>query len=567
MTRLKAMFRDRRLRGPILLLALVMLACAAYGLPAMSYGADMFVWDDSEYLLQVLQAQNYIHHHGVLSWPYYIARFQHTKPPLYIDSVVPWVVLLGRDRLMLAMAIVSAASAALWAVMVFVLVGRLADYWRGLLAAMAMACLPGMARWLTTAEPDAQLATLVVGTVVMLAATRKPWGMPKAVLLGVFMGLGVLAKTTYPLFVGLPMAYWLVMGGGREVRLSQRVKTLVVAAVVATLVASLWYAFNLKGAFYYAQFSTSYQERVGMNRSLATRVHDWAWVMAASGIGWVLLAIGAYGVILAIIGCFAKGKQSFALRPDFYLYFLLGAIPFIVMSVRTQVSSNTRHPLSSLVLIALAILIFVFQSVERSGFPRRLALTPIALIVTVQFVATMLTLHPAVAARLNKSGFAVWAARLIPSSRDVRPTVSSIKDHVLTVMKSSGRSLPDHWFLSGNTGKLNVSRMRLPMTMDDLPVQLDWCSYFTWEDEKCARTLNEIKKSPCVIMAYEPVYRPKTEDAINNRNSKFTRAFLDNPANGFKPIPQFASKDKTYVLQFYTNDSHSPLYSDSGVKP
>src|SRR5258706_4205736 len=179
----------------------VILACvlATYlitALYAAHYKYEILIWDDAEYVAHALDTVDQVQAYRVPSWLAFIAIHQHyAKPPLYVNSLALFNLFVGRLRTPLATGLLAAATSALVGLLVLRLIRPLTSFWFAILAMLAVAGLPAVARWAPAAYPDMQLALCVLWVIVILSfQTRARW-------LGVALGAGLLAKFSFPLFV------------------------------------------------------------------------------------------------------------------------------------------------------------------------------------------------------------------------------------------------------------------------------------------------------------------------------------------------------------------------------
>lgn len=129
------------------------------------------------------------------------------------------------------------------------------------------------------------LAALCAACVCVLLEGGRP------LLLGTVLGLGMLCKLTFPVYVGVPLVLLALRG--------RRPRDLAAAAALAVLVASVWYARNLENALMFARSagygaSTLTAQGWTMGRALAyirlVAVEGWGWPQAlvCAGAGFSL---------------------------------------------------------------------------------------------------------------------------------------------------------------------------------------------------------------------------------------------------------------------------------------
>src|SRR5258706_1579761 len=296
------------------ILALVLLSYLTTSLFASHYGYSILLWDDSEYVGEALDTADHVTAFGLPSWLGYVVSAQHySKPPLYVNLLAFFIHLVGRARTPLAIGLLAAVTSALLGIAVFSVLRRVTSYWFGILSMLAIAGLPAVARWAPAAFPDL-LLTLYVVWVIAILLTEANW-----FWLGVAMGLGLLAKTTFPLFVLLPIAYWHWQG---RPAWAARTRYLLKAAVVAAAIAGVWYPFNIGEALAYARHAAGGARRPDL--TLLETLGAWMKISAVQGIGLTMLVlIGAAGFFFSTCR-----RATPPLSGAHGALFLVGAVPF-----------------------------------------------------------------------------------------------------------------------------------------------------------------------------------------------------------------------------------------------
>ena len=552
-----------------LLVALLAVSGAFTVFPLALQGPAMFAWDDTEYVTQALETFEHVNDHGLVSWPGYIARHQLVKPPLYVNTLTAALLVFGRERGALAAGVVGGVTVVLLGIVVFWLVSRLTNGRVGLAATAGMLALPCVSRWFPLAYTDAQLCVLTLLAVGLLCVSAERWSRGRILLLGLTVGLGLLAKTTFLMFLVLPAGYWLLRGGDGRAPIRHRVSVGVQAAVVAALVASTWYVTQGEGALYYARVSSGFQLGPVAEGAFG-RAQEWFALFAGRGWGYFLIVIAGIGIVAAVMnraggggrvvgpgepGVGAGGGQATAHPGDYAVMLGLSALPMLLFAVWSHVPPNTRHPLPSLVLVAVALLIFALSQVDRSRSRR--VLWPICLgVIGIQFAVVTASQYPPVAGAIQQRGLTRRVARLAPGLEENRPVsveaASRVLDRARAMLSRPGA--PTEWYLSGATGFLNVSRLIMLAKLQNVRVSFLWGSYFTWSDADRSAKRAEMRSKSCVVILYEPIVAPGTDMADLNRYNAETRAFVTDPANGFEPVGEPIATE-TYSLALFVRRS------------
>jgi len=465
------------------ILALVLASYLTTALFASHYGYAVFLWDDSEYVAEALDTADHVTSFGLPSWLGYIAGAQHySKPPLYVNTLALFVHLVGRARTPLAVGLLAAVSSALLGIAVFCVLRRVTSYWFGILSMQAIAGLPAVARWAPAAFPDLQLTLCVVWLIaILLAEANWFW-------LGLALGLGLLAKITFPFFVLLPIGYWYWRGRQES---AARTRYLLKAGVVAAAIATVWYPFNIGAALAYATHAAG-----GAHAALTFReaLSAWMKISAVQGIGLTMLVLlGA--AILFLSSC---RRETLRFPGERAAMFLLGAVPFFLMAL-TSPWPNNRHPLPSFVLFALAFLVTIFWIAKTSRFGG--ALMALMIIGTLcQWTLAKMAEIPWIAERVQFTNTGAKLEWLQPALSELQPASTDTVEEVMDRAQALGPAAPSRWYLSGNTGYVNVPRLQLAAKVRQLPIAFQWADYFDWTDEQIESRLDSIVNGSAILL-------------------------------------------------------------------
>ena len=515
-------------------------------------GLAIFHWDDSEYLIGALDTLHGIKAHGYWTWPGYIFAHQHYgRPPLYVNTLTAALAFTG-GRPVAAAALIVALTTLLLGFLVYGFVNSVAGRRYGLLAAIAILGMPAVGVWDTQAYPDVQLACLVVSVYWLIATDiRTP---RRALLLGLLLGLGMLAKSTFPLFVGLPLLYWAWQGGEGGNQRRRRFGILVVAAAVGCLIASIWYIRNLEEVIAYVRRSAAVNEQ-----PVATHLQDWLAILTGQGIGYCLLLLSAVVVMVTR----RSGKSAAAISSvNLPLLAFLGGFPMVLLAVRSSVLANSRHPLPSLVLFALGLLFLIFKGLDSR---RSQAL---GLVVWLSLGAQWLVTCAVQASVIpDQSPLASWLLPIAPGLRSLRATSFDAVDAVRIYAESAGQSTPV-WYCSGNDEFLNATRLQLASTVFNLPMRFEYTCSGTAEE--CRAQLSQLGSTSSTVVLYmRPWEQTGGLYASWNRNSKLVQAILDDPRNKFHKTAKLLRSG--YTLAFYSTgdptlqfSALSPMFADFG---
>ena len=466
------------------ILALVLLSYLTTSLFASHYGYSILLWDDSEYVGEALDTADHVTAFGLPSWLGYVVSAQHySKPPLYVNLLAFFIHLVGRARTPLAIGLLAAVTSALLGIAVFSVLRRVTSYWFGILSMLAIAGLPAVARWAPAAFPDL-LLTLFVVWVIAILLTEANW-----FWLGVALGLGLLAKTTFPLFVLLPIAYWHWQG---RPAWAARTRYLLKAGLVAAAIAGVWYPFNIGEALAYARHAAGGARRPDL--TLLETLGAWMKISAVQGIGLTMLVlIGA-----AVIFLPTCRRHTLRFPGASVAMFLMGAVPFFLMAL-TSPWPNNRHPLPSYVLFALAILVTVFwiAKTSRAGWALLALVMAGAL---VQWTLAKMAEIPSIAERVKFTDAGLKLSWLQPALSELQPASTDVVQDVLDRAEALGPAAPSRWYLSGNDGYFNVPRLQLAAKVRRVPITFQWADYFDWTEEQIRSRLDSIASGSAILM-------------------------------------------------------------------
>ena len=508
----------------------------------------MIAWDDSEYIRQAIATADHVERYGLTSWPGYVVRQQIVRPPLYVNTLAAAVLLAGKEHVVVAAGLIGGITMALFGGVVFWIARRLADDRIALAVTAAMLALPGVMRWFPTAHADPLLTVFLLLAAGLWCVVTERWSRVRVTMLGVAVGLALWSKATAPLFLALPAVFWMIRP--RATRAGHRLVVLAGAAVVAGIVAAPWYIPHGDGAIYYARVSSGFA--LGpVGETAFGRAVEWVGFIATRGWGYGVLLVVLAGFIASVAGRGHDREARTAPAADYVPVLLLGAIPMLALAAISRVPPNTRHVLPGLVFLAFAAVTFALTRIDHSRIRQPLWTAAIAF-VALQYIVTTFGAAPTVASALRQALGPAWLLRLAPAAAENQPISLELAARVLDQARAQARAgRPRTWYLSGNSGLLNVSRLRMLADLQDVPVTFEWGSYFTWTPEQRAAARAGMRHSRCVVVLYEPATTPGTAAAELNRHNAELRAFVENPDNGFEPLRDLAVTVPGYSLSFY----------------
>jgi hypothetical protein len=281
------------------------------------------------------------------------------RPPAYRILHVPFTLALGVS--VPSLRLVSFACLLLTLGLVYLAVSDVAGTSAGLFSIIFILPLPsvlGPALWYSTEHP---LYIAVAGSLWLLVRVLgRGAGEHEYLLLGGFLGLGLLAKFTFVVMM-VPMASVMMLGCIAGSIDGRRRAHLIKGSIVALLIALPWYAYNVKPAFQFATYSSNYA-RLGLPYSSPTsRTLAYVALMVESGFGYSLAALAALTIGLAV-------RRRGWRRPEWnrgHAVALLActatALSVVGMQLFTKMQSP-RHTAPGLILIGATLAVVAGRS-------------------------------------------------------------------------------------------------------------------------------------------------------------------------------------------------------------
>lgn len=214
-------------------------------------------WDDSSYLSGSLVLFDAMRDHGVVGFAQSFAHLFGTKAPLVCALPVPLYAIFGREfdpRFLIGVGFVILMS-----IYLFRMAENLWSPREGLLAVAILQTMPLMYGLSRQFLVDYGLATMVVMWIFYfhLHPVSGAWSIAS---LGLLLGLGVLMKFTFPLYVGAPAAVQTILvirncrGWKDKARMAARLGC---ALLVGGLIAAIWYLPNWQNVTAFAHSASN----------------------------------------------------------------------------------------------------------------------------------------------------------------------------------------------------------------------------------------------------------------------------------------------------------------------
>ena len=254
-------------------------------------------WDEAEYVNRAFLDQAALRR-GPKPFVGQLLKEETFRPPAYRILHVPFTLAVGVTAPSLRLVCFAGLFVTLW--LVYLAVSELAGRSAGTFAAIFILPLPAVLGSVTWFSTEYTLYLAIAGSLWSLVRLVPPDSRRhEYLLLGCFLGLGLLAKMTF-IVVALPLLAVVTLAriGGLVER--PRVADLAKATAVGLLIALPWYALNARSALWYANFSSNFVRHSLPYSSLPGRTAGYAALVVESGFGYCLAALGAVTCYLAL---------------------------------------------------------------------------------------------------------------------------------------------------------------------------------------------------------------------------------------------------------------------------
>lgn len=460
-------------------IALIVSCSWIVGQPTKFWGTASLNYDDSEYVYQAIDTTDRLNQAGLLSWPEIVYSHQHYgKPPLFVNTLAGAIELTGRERVMGGVRLTLILSTLSLLAAVALVFTRIYGPAGGLLAVLSTMALPAFISWAPRVVPDIQVAFLAFAAIAVLISThRGPLTPVSSVLLGMLWGLGMHSKATYPLYALGPLLAWVLYD-----RSLSRMLSLVPAIAVGLLITAIWYLPNFEEAIQYVRGAADFIDDPGMSRR--SRLGQWLTTLTIDGFGWIP---GCLVLLAAAIHIFPgwrrTGSQSDA-HVLLSLSLAAAALPMLLVALSSSAPPNTRHPLPSLILVALlaaAILSNHFHQAKRGLLYRNACISLLLLQAIIFLGAIQKSDQPLGAGEPLR-----YASKLLAPGFIAQQAI----DDTLPLLAFSAATTtlgdePAIVYLAGHDGSLHVPKLNLLAILNNSALRFDYATYFSWTAAEC----------------------------------------------------------------------------------
>ncbi len=509
-------------------------------------GPTSLAWDEGEYVLAALQTADRLEGSSLTHWPHVVRHDQHyAKPPLLVNILTAWLVVLGPSRLMSAIAgnalttsLALYAIVALWA-------GRLCGGRGAFLGVLAVGAMPILGRSAAQVFPEPLVLLLVVTTAATLLWPTPRWPAWRIGLLGMAIGLGLLAKASFPALIAGPLLVWLLLGAAFGVsRFRARLAILVAAGFAGVVLASIWYQTNWHEALDYVRSAHAFNLHPAWSR--AQVLTEWARVLT-----WETFGGCGVVLVLASVTAFAPRRADPCRLSGLAL--LAAGIPMLAAGLSSaNVAARLQLPAAGAVLLGAAML---SSAPPRTRLPK-LAWLGMAVLMALQWTAIQ--------------GAPLWRART--SRRNV--PLAAVFDRLDPYGHSRGVSCPDGrpalavidameelaelglWpacRLATNHRELNVGVLDVTAAARELPARFSWATYFSWDTARRKAALEDAKRMPTVIAALFPGNHWGAPEPVLNAHVDEVLDFVRERSNGYSIWQRITPDDGAFMLVLLRN--------------
>ena len=459
-------------------------------------------WDDAYYLTNSLRTYDALTDNGLVGFARQFLRGMSTKPPLVAALPTPIYLMVGRHpRVAL---LVNLAFLLMTLAATYLLGKALADRTAGLVALGIVGTMPmvyGLSRVFLV---ECGLTVLVTLTLCILASADTGALWPAFILGGIF-GLGLLMKTSFPIYVAAPIL-WLLIQNGRSIISRGRVGAFLVPLL---LIAGPWYAVNASAALRTALAAGSAETaRAYQTGGLA---ETGKYLINLMNCGPRLYFAG-----LAILAILCMGRMSALCRRG-VVFCLVAALPIAFLCLSRYRDLRYAAPIFPVVAVALGI--FATAAIARF----RVAVVVVTLLLAVG-TADMLDASFGFMDRRFDGGGLLLSVPRFSYVRPPQRTFWQYRD-LLTAMQKRRRwnaSVPLLLVLGSDTITVNADTVTLAALAARIPVEvtttayvspvalrqlLAAASYFAYVDNAADSPFNSLGRVAIALVSADPRFR------------------------------------------------------------
>jgi hypothetical protein len=346
----------------LLTVSLVVIA-SIFWMQDHSFGVN---WDEAEYFDRLLADLQRIRDGGILLLAKSLLTEDRIRPPAYRLLTLPFVVLFGFSPFKTRL--VSIGFFVVSLLLISLPLKRLATPMAGAIAVLVLVLSPIMIFSIMIFGTEFPLFFAVASTIYFVF---KDWGRPQEskygwIGLGLSLGLGALAKTSFALIAG-PMMLILLFEVWRRMIDVPSIQFLLKGVLLGCFIALPWWAYNYRPAIWYSSYAINF-ERHSLEGSIVHFLPEWMSLFTQSVLGFGTTIILALAVLFLFINRVVKPiqkKTNLKLNAALWLCFLA---PMALLLVKILgKNQNMRHIAPAIILFAVGIgLLIEFQQWSHS---------------------------------------------------------------------------------------------------------------------------------------------------------------------------------------------------------
>jgi Dolichyl-phosphate-mannose-protein mannosyltransferase len=252
-------------------------------------------WDDAYYLTKSLDLYDTLADKGIAKYATGFLSVMDSKPPLIAALPTPIYLVVGRKYR--AAYAVNLLFLAMMFAAIYGIARNYSTACAGLIAVAVVGTIPviySLSHWYLV---ECGLVALVCAFLYLLTGWSDSSGTARAALLGITFGLGLLMKASFPVYVVIPLAYFVV----RRKSAMLQSRPVVAFLVTTALLASPWYLMNARHVIGTALHAGSAETAKIYQTGSAASISDMASYLfnVAHSTPWLYLAALA---ALAVVG-------------------------------------------------------------------------------------------------------------------------------------------------------------------------------------------------------------------------------------------------------------------------
>ncbi len=417
-----------------------------------------FNWDEAIYFDEMQTDVGYFHEAGIRGLARAWLRVDPARPPAYRVLAAPFALLFGPSPFVLRS--VAIFARVLTFMLIYLGVRKIGGQDSAALAVIILALCPDIIFFGTIFYNEYVLYLATAGVCFFV---RRCWNRPVNSIgdclgLGAFLGLGSLAKTSFPALVACFLLLVVFFGAVKWIS-GPSPQFLLNACFVGEMLALPWWLFNFRTALGFVKSAMNFS-RDGMGPPGIGTAIRFISRFLQEGIGLPIGCLCILILFVAILRCFISRSAQGANAPFFAtIGLLLAPLPMCVMPLLTH-NQVMYHISQSLVLFACGFALLAKSRGWLSSGVRFLVLNGVV------FTQLALTLSPAISGLQDRGMRFAWTA--------LRRREQWDWNEFRVLLRAQGIEHPSIAYL-GALGPLNPPQIEYPwLAHHEQPPQVQW---------------------------------------------------------------------------------------------